>query len=279
MTNQVVLLTGGSSGIGAATAHLLCRSGMTVYAASRSGAMPPDVYPCSKHRNNEGRIVPISLDVTQEETLQQAVASILEAHGHLDAVICNAGNGMAGAIEDTDSQEVAYQFNTCFFGAVNTIQACLPVFRQQGYGRIVTISSVAAVIPIPYQAFYSSVKAALLMFTKALRLEVERFGIQCACILPGDTKTGFTQARKYSRNSQLETSAYRQKMQASLSKMEHDEQNGMSPVIIAKAVCKQLKKRRMDVTHTPRFDYRCIDLLSRLLPNKWLLRIVSWLYN
>ena len=159
---QIVLLTGGSSGIGAATAWMLAQAGMTVYATSRSGKAP-------EHE----RIIPLVMDVNDAQAVENTVSRILSEQGRLDAVVCNAGNGMAGAAEDTSIDEIRYQFETCFYGAVKVIDACLPVFRRQGYGRILTVTSVAAFIPIPYQAFYSSVKAALLMYTKALSLGLD----------------------------------------------------------------------------------------------------------
>lgn len=262
---SVVLLTGGSSGIGAAAASMLAARGIKVYAASRSGKAP----------EQEG-IVPVSMDVNDQEAIDKTVKSIYEAEGKLDAVVCNAGNGIAGAVEDTSVEEIRYQFETCFYGAVRVIDACLPIFRQQGFGKIITVTSVAGFIPIPFQAFYSSVKAALLMLTKALSLEVKPFGIQCCSILPGDTKTGFTSARKYT--AKAESGAYAHVMKRSIAKMEKDEQNGMPPERIARAICKQLSARRMKATVTPRFDYRTIEILSKLLPTRWVLSLVGKLY-
>ena len=265
MKVKVVLLTGGSSGIGAATASLLAAKDIKVYAASRSGKAP----------DNDG-IIPIVTDVNDSEAIKATVKKIYELEGHLDAVICNAGNGIAGAVEDTTVDEIRYQFETCFYGAVRTIDACLPVFRQQGYGKIITVTSVAGFIPIPFQAFYSSVKAALLMLTKALSLEVKPYGIQCCSVLPGDTKTGFTAARKYVEHA--EDGPYAHVMKRSIAKMEKDEQNGMPPEKIAKAILRQLKARRMKATVTPRFDYRAIEILSRLLPTRTVLWLVGKLY-
>lgn len=262
---QIVLLTGGSSGIGAATALMLAQAGMTVYATSRSGKAP-----------EHNRIIPLVMDVNDAEAVAHTVSWILAEQGRLDAVVCNAGNGMAGAAEDTSIDEVRYQFETCFYGAVKVIDACLPVFRRQGYGRVLTVTSVAAFIPIPYQAFYSSVKAALLMYTKALSLEVAPFGIQCCSILPGDTKTGFTSARKYAEKAR--EGAYAERMARSVAKMEKDEQNGMSPDVIARAICKQLTRSRMQLHVTPRLDYKAIEVLSRVLPERLVMWIVSLLY-
>ena len=206
MNQQIVLLTGASAGIGKATAEMLMQHGNKVYGASRRGGT------AQKAPQGSGEIIPVIMDVNNEDQIMAVINRIVEENGKLDVLICNAGNGIAGAIEDTSVDEARYQFETNFFGVYKTIQASLPVFRKQGYGKIITISSVAGVIPIPFQALYSSVKSALLVFMKALSLEVKLFGIQCCTVLPGDTKTDFTSARKYTEKSQTSTSVYYQKM-------------------------------------------------------------------
>ena len=275
--NQVILLTGGSSGIGAATAILLAQEGNHVYAASRSGRLPEGLHSESL-ASCRGFVRAIALDVNDASSLQSAVENICREEGRLDVLVCNAGNGIAGAIEQTNEEEAKYQFETCFFGAVKSIQACLPTFRAQGHGKIITVTSVAAVIPLPYQAFYSAVKAALLSLTQSLQLELKPFHIQCCSILPGDTKTGFTAARKYTKAAQDSSSPYYKAMMASVQKMEKDEQNGMSAQVIARAIARQVRRRRMSISVTPRIDYWAIGLLVRLLPRRLVLWIVGLLY-
>ena len=266
---QTVLLTGGSSGIGAETARMLADAGYKVYAGSRRGTVTAEC---------EGRVTPVVLDVNSQESVRDAVSGIIAKEGHIDAVVCNAGNGIAGAVEQTSVDEAKYQFETCFFGAHRVIKEVLPYMRERNFGRIVTVSSVAAVVPIPYQTFYSSAKAAVLIYTKALSLEVKGFGIQCCSILPGDTKTGFTAARKVTAESQDRSSVYYDTLKKSVGRMEHDEQNGMNPDKIAKAVLRQLQRRRMAPTSTPRIDYKAIGLLVRLLPTRLMLWIVGKIY-
>ena len=268
---QVVLLSGGSSGIGAETARLLAEAGYTVYAGSRRGTVSEQ---CSALKN----VIPVVLDVNDQESVAKVVAAVIAKEGHIDAVVCNAGNGIAGAVEQTTVDEAKYQFETCFFGAHRLIREVLPHMRSQQFGRIITVSSVAAVVPIPYQTFYSSAKAAVLIYTKALSLEVKGFGIQCCSILPGDTKTGFTSARKTTAESDDKDSVYYDVFKKSVGRMEHDEQNGMPASKIAKAIVGQLGKRRMAATVTPRIDYKAINFLVRILPTKLMLWIVGKLY-
>ncbi|MBQ9584324.1 MAG: SDR family oxidoreductase [Bacteroidales bacterium] len=270
-SGSVVLLTGGSSGIGAETARMLAAAGYKVYAGSRRGILAPE---CPTSDN----LIPVVLDVNSQQSVSKVVADILAKEGHIDAVVCNAGNGIAGAVEQTSVDEAKYQFETCFFGAHRVIREVLPAMRAQKYGRIVTISSVAANVPIPYQTFYSSAKAAVLIYTKALSLEVKGFGIQCCSILPGDTKTGFTAARKVTEQSGNPGSVYYETLKKSVGRMEHDEQNGMPAGKIASAIVRQLGRRRMAATVTPRADYKAINFLVRILPTRLMLWIVGKLY-
>ncbi len=264
---EVVLITGGSSGIGAATATILAQSGMKVYAGSRRGTIL-EAHP---------GIVPIKLDVNDAESLKAAVDGIIAAEGRLDAVVCNAGNGIYGPVEYTSEADARAQFETCYFGAVKTIQACLPVFRKQGHGRIITVTSVMAVLELPYQVYYSSVKAALLSLTEGLRMELKGSGIQCCSILPGDVATGFTSARKISAPE--EGTPYDKGLKKNLAKIEKDELGGMKPEVIGRAILRQLKKKRMAVRVTPRLDYKAVNLLVRIIPSSWRLAIINALYN
>ena len=266
---KVVLITGGSSGIGAATARILADHGMKVYAASRRGKLEtpmPD-------------IIPISMDVNDWEATQLAVAQIVRAEGRLDAVVVNAGSGIYGPVEGTLEEEARHQFETNYFGAVKTIQACLPVFREQGHGRIITVCSVMSVLQLPFQGFYSSVKAALLSLSESLSMELKGSGIQCSAILPGDVATGFTSARKFTAASEDPASPYRSKMDKNLKKIEADERGGMKPEVIGKAILKQLKRKKMRVRVIPRIDYAAVGALVRLLPEKSKLALINILYT
>ena len=273
MKTKVVLITGASAGIGLSAAKQLMNKGVKVYAASRRGGIN------QKAQSGEGEIVHVKLDVNNEKEIATVVAQIVKENGKLDAVVSNAGNGIAGSIEDTSSEEVKYQFETNFFGSVKVIQACIPVFRKQGYGKIIATSSVAALVPIPFQAFYSAGKSALLVFMQALAIEVKPYGIQCCSILPGDTKTDFTAARKYTIASQSSDSAYSAKMKKSVGKMEKDEQNGVDASKVALKIVNQIFKKRMKVSVVPGIDYKLICFLFNRLPAGLRLWVVGLLYG
>ena len=272
MKNLVVLLTGGSSGIGKELAQQLMNKGVCVYSASRRMGT------ASTAKTGGGKIIPIQLDINNEEETIRVVNQIFEENQRLDAVICNAGNGIAGAVEDTSADEVKFQFETNFFGTVKTINACLPIFRKQGFGKIMATSSVAAIVPIPYQAFYSAGKSALLSFMQALSLEVKTFGIQCCTVLPGDTKTDFTSTRKYTEACQLPDSVYRARMNKSVSKMIRDEENGMGASFVARKMANQIMRKRMNTILIPGIQYKLICWLFNVLPVQFRLWVVGKLY-
>ena len=273
METKVVLITGASTGIGLSAAEQLMNKGVKVYAASRRGGVS------QKAQSGEGEIIHVKMDVNNEAEIASVVGQILKENDHLDAVVSNAGNGIAGSVEDTSSEEVKYQMETNFFGAVKVIQACIPVFRKQGYGKIIATSSVAAIVPIPFQAFYSAGKSALLVFMQALALELKPFGIQCCSLLPGDTKTEFTSARKYTAASQLPQSAYTQTMKRSVGKMEKDEQNGVEASKVARKIVSQIFKKKMKVSVVPGIDYKLICFLFNRLPASLRLWVVGLIYG
>jgi NAD(P)-dependent dehydrogenase (short-subunit alcohol dehydrogenase family) len=269
---KTVLVTGGSSGIGAATARLLADAGMVVYAASRSGKAPEGY---SENVN----MVPVVMDVNDSGAIAAVVERIVRERGSLDAVVCNAGNGIAGPLEETSVKEIEAQYSTTFYGVVKTAQACLPVFRRQGRGRVVAISSVAALAPLPFQGYYSCVKAGVMQFTKALAIETRRFGVQCCVVLPGDVRTGFTKARKVAAKAQELSSPYRKDTDRAVAAMEKDEYSGMAPEVIGRAVLRQLQRRRMRPEVTPTFLYSLLVFAIRRLPQSLVLKVIGWMYS
>ena len=255
--SKVVFLTGGSSGIGLETARALCRAGCTVYEMSRKPA------------EHEG-ITHLCGDVTKPETIEAAVNAVLEREGRIDILVNNAGFGISGAIEFTEPEEARKQMEVNFFGMVNVCHAVLPHMRKAGQGRIVNLSSVAAPIAIPFQAFYSASKAAINAYSQALANEVRPYGVTVCAVMPGDIRTGFTAAReKQARGDE----AYCGRIARSVEKMEHDEQNGMEPSKAGAYIASLALKKKVKPLYAIRVDYKFFVMLSRLLP----VRFLSWL--
>ena len=138
MSNRVAIVTGGTSGIGRATALALKEAGCTVYELSR------------RAQGVEG-LHHITADVTKEETIRAAVAEIMAREGRIDILVNNAGFGISGAVEFTDTADAKALFDVNFFGMVTMNRMVVPIMREAGRGRIVNLSSVAAPVPIPFR--------------------------------------------------------------------------------------------------------------------------------
>lgn len=270
--SKVVLITGASSGIGQAIALTLMDKGYKVYGTSRSASDESIV----KAKEGTGFLKMISLDVCSEESIKNAVDYILKREITIDILINNAGNGIAGSVEDTSTEEAYYQFNTNFFGVHRMCRAVLPKMREQQNGLIINISSVAGLISIPYQSMYSASKYAIEALTEALRIEVKPFGIKVSMIEPGDTKTGFTAKRLYAKASN--SSVYSEKFMKAIKTMEHDEQNGPSPKLLVDAALKIINSKNPPVRIVGGFSYKVLYLLKRLLPARLVEFVVSKIY-
>jgi NAD(P)-dependent dehydrogenase (short-subunit alcohol dehydrogenase family) len=257
---RVVLVTGASSGIGKACAEHLALYGFRVYAASRSSPELP-------------------LDITSEDSVQSAVARIIEAEGRIDGLVNNAGIGLAGAIEDTTPEEALQQFDTNLFGQLRVIRAVLPHMRRQRSGYIVNIGSIGGLLAIPYQGLYSASKFALEGLTEALRMEVKPFGIHATIIEPGDHRTAFTQNRRLTAAAHA-GSAYHARFERALSRMAKDEQTSPDPVGVARVVLKVFGSGapRQRYTTGPLLQ-RGAAALKRFGPNSLVERILDLYYS
>ncbi len=228
---RVVLITGASSGIGQACASYLGQRGYRVYGTSRrvqSQAMGAS----TAEPVHSGPFAMIQMDVDDDSSVQRGVDFILEEEGRLDVVVNNAGFGIAGSVEDTSIDEAKAQFETNFFGAVRVCRAAIPVMRQQRSGYIVNVSSMAGMVGVPFQAFYSASKFALEGMTESLRMEMWPFGIRVVLIEPGNFRTQLTAHRRKTLQAQS-NSVYLEKFVKALGVMETAEMNGPSPDKIA----------------------------------------------
>ena len=260
--SKVALVTGGSSGIGKATAALLAKNGYRVYELSRTGGDGPDIH----H---------VTGDVTDPDSVKAAVSSVLEQEDHIDLLVNNAGFGISGPVEFTDPADAHAQLEVNFFGALNCVQAVLPGMRARRSGRIVNVSSVAAPIAIPYQAFYSAAKAAVNSLTLALRNEVRPFSIGVCAVQPGDVKTGFTAKRRKS----LAGSDVYPSLAHAVEVMEHDEQNGMPPEAVAKVIYQVASAKRCRALYTVGAQYKLFTLIEKLLPATAVYALVGKIYR
>lgn len=259
---KVALVTGGSSGIGRCAAGALRDAGCTVYEFSRRD-------------HSMGGVRHMGVDVTDEAAVKGAVEQIAGTEGRIDIVVNCAGFGISGAVEFTELADAKAQFDVNFFGIVNVNRAVLPIMRQSGGGRIVNVSSVAAVAHIPFQTYYSASKAAIESYTCALANEVRPFGITVMAAQPGDIRTGFTEARK---KCAIGDKVYSGRISRSVAGMEKDEQKGMSPESAGRCIAKLALKKSVKPIYTVGFGYKCLSLLCKLLPCRLRNWIVGLLY-
>lgn len=260
---KIAVVTGGSGGIGLCTAVALERSGCTVYELSRGGT-------------DNGPVRHITTDVTDPQSVIAAISRIVEESGGIDILVSNAGFGISGAAEFTDTADAHAQLEVNLFGMDNAIKAVIPVMRENGGGRIVCLSSVAAVLPIPFQLWYSVSKAAVNAYVTALANEVRPFGISVCAVMPGDMRTGFTAAR---RKAAAGDDVYAGRIERSVAVMERDEQSGMPPEAAGEFICRMaLKKRGVKPLYVIGGKYRLFSLMAKLLPCGLVNRVVGGIY-
>lgn len=262
MTDTIALVTGGTSGIGLCTAAALAEKGCRGYTFSR-------------RESNDKRFTHIAVDVTDEAAVDAAVKQIAAKEGRIDIVVNCAGFGISGAIEFTALADAKRQFDVNFFGMVNVNKAVLPIMREQKHGRIVNISSVAAAVPIPFQAYYSASKSAINSYTCSLANEVRPYGITVCAVQPGDIKTNFTAVRDKSMQGD---DVYGGRITRSVAKMEHDEQTGMTADEAGKFICGAALKKSVKPIYTIGISYQLACLLVRTLPKRWLNKLIYEIY-
>lgn len=179
----VALVTGASRGIGECTAWLLAARGWHVYATARDPERLGDIA--------SSRVTPVALDLTSEESMEEAVATVLDERGRIDGLVNNAGYAEAGPLDEYGSDTIWRQFATNAIGPFRLAQLVLPAMRAQGGGRIVNIGTAMARMPLPLLGLYASSKSALEAFNHALRVETRGFGVRVVLVIPGTVDTSF----------------------------------------------------------------------------------------
>ena len=181
-TAGVALVTGASSGIGAATAARLAAAGYTVYGTSRRGVAS----------DAAGGFTMLALDVTSDASVAAVVAEVLRREGRIDLLVNNAGFGVApAAAEESTLEQARSIFDTNFFGLVRMSRAVIPAMRQQRSGRIVNIGSVLGFLPMPYMTLYSASKHAVAAYSESLDHELRTLGIRVSVVEPAYIRTSF----------------------------------------------------------------------------------------
>ena len=259
---KVCVVTGGSRGIGFSVVSRLLASGNIVYDLSRN-------------KNSSSQAKHLDTDVSDEQAVALSVEDIIRVEGRIDLVICCAGFGISGAVEFTDIEDAKRQIDVNFFGVVNVVTKTLPHLRQSR-GRIVCVSSVAGVLAIPFQAYYSASKAAINAFIMAVSNEVRDFGVSVCAVMPGDVSTSFTAGRKKSESG---NDIYAGKISRSVAVMERDEKKGMTPDYVAGVICRIAAKRKLKSFYTAGYKYKLFLFVNRLLPSRFVEYLIGKIYN
>lgn len=259
--NKVVIITGASSGIGLATANYLIGKGCTVYGVS-------------KHEYSAENFICYTCDVNNSARMAEIFEEIFVKEGRIDCLVNNAGFGIAGAIEDVKLENVDAIVATNLSAVIKLSSLIIPYLKKSGGGKIINISSVGGIAPLPYQACYSATKAGVEIFSRALSDEVRPYNIKTTAILPGDLNTGFTSARVVDENK----ASVNERMRKSVKKMEKSERKGGSPIVVSKVIYKVLKKKNPPLRISVGFIAKLETFLIRIFPTKFVRWVIRLLY-
>lgn len=265
--SKIIFITGVSSGFGRQTSEYLANKGYTVYGTSR------------RPIEHDPKITIVNMEVTDPESVQNAINSVLEKEGRIDVLINNAGMGISGAIEDSTLEEARLQIDSNFYGQFYTIQAVLPSMRKQKSGTIINISSIGGMMGLPFQGFYSASKYAIEGLSEALRMELKEFNINIVLVNPGDFYTNFTSNRKIIARAKPSSPYYKQ-FQKTLSVIEKDETGGLKPIVLAKKIHAIIGKKKPCHRYVvASAEQKLAVVLKNILPGAWFAKILSSHYG
>jgi len=264
---KTVFITGSSSGIGKASVKYFAQKGWNVAATMRNPSK-------EKELNTLEHVKLFTLDVTNSESIQKAIADAIECFGGIDVIINNAGYGGVGIFEAAQKEQIQRQFDTNVFGVMNVIREILPYFRKRKEGCIINISSIAGFVTFPIYSIYNASKFALEGFTEALQFELRPFNIKVKNIEPGAIKTDF-----YARSQDLfkkegltDYDNYAQIAFANTQKVGND---APGPDVVVK----KIYQAAIDTSYRLRFpagiQAKAVLIARKILPFNWFKAIVK----
>jgi NAD(P)-dependent dehydrogenase (short-subunit alcohol dehydrogenase family) len=261
MSNKVALVTGGSSGIGEATALKLQELGYTTYAAARRVER-------MEHLTTTG-IRPLAMDVTDDESMQSGVEQIVAEEGRIDVLVNAAGYGSYGALEDVPLSEARNQFEVNLFGAARLTQLVLPRMREQHSGTVVNITSMGGKIYTPLGAWYHATKHALEALSDCLRMELKPFGIDVVVIEPGGIRTEWPGIAAQKVRAVSGTGPYAPQGNAVADSLasESTQRRSSPPELIAKTIAKAVTARRPKTRYAVGYGAKPMIFLHDVLPD------------
>jgi NAD(P)-dependent dehydrogenase (short-subunit alcohol dehydrogenase family) len=239
--DNVAVVTGSSTGIGYETSLILARSGFLTYATMRNLNKGENMKSVMAKENLPIQIK--QLDVTDDESVTNAIQTISSEAGKIDVLVNNAGYGLNGAFEDLDMDEIKAQYETNVFGLIRTTQAVLPIMRRQKSGTIVNISSGAGRFGFPSGSAYVSTKFAVEGLSESMSYELESFGIRVVIVEPGVIRTNFNEGLVVAKKSKDPNSPYSHIMQKTIAGFEEMMKNASSPELVAEVVLNAIRDK------------------------------------
>ncbi len=270
-TMRTILITGASSGMGKLAAMEFLRRGWIVYAAARRVDRMEELRAGGGH--------PLRMDVTDESSIRDGVARMINDTGRIDVLFANAGYGSYGTIESVPIAEVIKQFDVNLFGVGRTVQAVLPSMRQVRSGRIIITSSVAAHISTSGIGYYSATKHALRAVGRALRQEVGGMGIRVSMIEPGILRTGFEEVAQSALDALDPHEDYQGAHDNILAYVTRGFQSAPGPEHTVRVVYRAATVRRPRPIYRTTRDARLLPLADRLVSPRLADRISLSLQN
>ena len=282
MTNQLksltktVLITGCSSGIGKATAQLLATKGFNVIATMRKPELETEL-------NQLDNVIVLPLDVTNLNSIQNAITLGIERFGRIDVIVNNAGFAVGGPFETATSEQITGQFETNVGGVMNCTRAILPHFRANQSGIIINISSMGGRVSFPYYSLYNSTKWAVDGFSESLQYELRQFGIKVKIVEPGAIKTDFySRSQTSSIDNSLSdetTNAYKTTFAKVKAQFDEVGSGGANVKIVANCIHRAITDGSNQLRYTCGMDAKVSLFLKWLLPNQLFFGILHAITN
>lgn len=264
---RTALITGASSGIGAACARALAGRGFQVCLTARRQDRLQQLTDEINANHGAGRAVPVAGDATEEKVRAEAVGAIMKAWGRIDVLVNNAGTALGGAIEEVDLKLVRQQFELNVLAGLGWMQLVGPIMRSRRDGRIINMSSVSGRTALPCSGAYAASKFALEALSDAARVEYAPWGVHVILVEPGSVATEIWKRSREVAQASLpdwESSPF-----ANFYRAQHDYVNRLigggapGPEVVARVVCKAATARRPKARYPVLWETRLLALVER----------------
>ncbi|MBE7091508.1 MAG: SDR family NAD(P)-dependent oxidoreductase [Clostridiales bacterium] len=260
----VAFLVGASSGIGYEFAKICMQKGYAVMNASRT---PCDIDGVTNY----------TVNVKNREEIEEAVRDITKRKRRIDLLVYFAGISMAAPVEHAEEEDICELYDVNYYGFLRVVSTVLPVMRAQNRGKIVAVSSLGSVLPIPFDTFYSGTKAGLNLVCETLKMELSPFRIKVYSVLLGGVKTGFSEKRNVYAGAGARL--YYGKMKNAVKALTETEQKGMHAEVAAKKIMQTTYKKNppplIVIGGKNKFYYLC----AKYLPRRWVCGLLSRKYK